>query len=137
MIRWMMAAALVLALSGPAAADLQGGLDAYYSEDFGVAAQELGRLAEGGDAQAQFRLGMMYDFGQGVNKDPTESARWLRLAAVQGYADAQFALGMKYDVGIGVPWSPAEAHWWVRQAAYQGHFDALNWLVTNGECNAC
>ncbi len=137
MMRWIMAAALVLALSGPAAADLQSGLDAYYGEDFTAAAHELGRLAEGGDAQAQYRLGMMYDFGQGVNKDPAESARWLRLAAVQGHADAQFALGMKYDVGIGVPWSPAEAHWWVRQAAYQGHFDALNWLVTNGECNAC
>ena len=44
---------------------------------------------------------------------------------------------MKYDVGIGVPWSPAEAHWWVRQAAYQGLLEALDWLVTNGECNAC
>jgi TPR repeat protein len=133
----MMATALMLVLSSPAAADLQGGLDAYHAENFSAAAQALGPLAEAGDADAQYRLGMMYDFGQGVQKDPAESARWLRLAAVQGLPEAQFALGMKYDVGIGVPWSPAEAHWWVRQAANQGYFDALNWLVNNGECNSC
>ena len=137
MRRWMMAAALMMALSSPAAAEFQGGLDAYYAEDFAAAAQVLSPLAEAGDPDAQYRLGMMYDFGQGVKKDPVESARWLRLAAVQGLPEAQFALGMKYDVGIGVPWSPAEAHWWVRQAANLGYFDALNWLVNNGECNAC
>ena len=59
--------------------------------DYNTAAAEmLGQIAEAGDPDAQYRLGMMYDFGQGVKKDPTESARWLRLAAVQGLPEAQF-----------------------------------------------
>ena len=31
-----------------------------------------------GDANAQFRLGVMYDYGQGVPKDNTEAVKWYR-----------------------------------------------------------
>jgi len=39
--------------------------------------------AEKGVARAQFRLGMMYDFGYGVQKDDQEAVKWYRLAAEQ------------------------------------------------------
>ena len=48
--------------------------------------------AEQGDAEAQFSLGVMYDFGEGVPQNDTEAVRWYRMAAEQGAA-AQFNLG--------------------------------------------
>jgi TPR repeat protein len=129
--------ALALGTAPEVRADLQAGLDAYYDEDFTSAARELRPLAEGGDAKAQYRLGMMFDFGQGVEKNPQEAARLMRLAADQGDSDAQFALGRMYQLGRGVPFSPREGWWWLRQAANQGNLDALHWIVNTGECGAC
>ena len=38
---------------------------------------------------------ILFDFGEGVEKDPAEAVRWIRLAAENGYADAQAKLGEK------------------------------------------
>jgi len=47
----------------------------------------------GGNAQAQFNLGVFYRDGrQGLTKDPTEARKWLELAAAQGYAPAKSEL---------------------------------------------
>ena len=47
------------------------------------------RLAADRDATAQFNLGDMYEFGQGVPQDYEEAVNWYRLAADQGNATAQ------------------------------------------------
>lgn len=57
------------------------GSEAYESGDFATALQEWRPLAEEGDARAQYNLGLMYELGQGVPQDFTETARWYRLAA--------------------------------------------------------
>ena len=59
-------------------------------------------LADKGDANAQYNLGLMYDNGQGVAQDFKEAVRLYRLAAAQGDADAQYSLGVMYDTGKGV-----------------------------------
>ena len=41
---------------------------------------ELRVLAEQGDADAQFNLGVMYADGEGVAQDDAEAVRWFRLA---------------------------------------------------------
>jgi len=46
-------------------------------------ADALRVLAEQGNADAQFTLGVMYDNGRGVPQDDTEAVRWYRLAADQ------------------------------------------------------
>jgi len=84
-------------------ADFQAGLAAYNQGDYATALKEWRPLAEQGDATAQFNLGVMYNFGQGVPQDYQEAVRWYRLAAEQGYAPAQFNLGFLYDKGLGVP----------------------------------
>lgn len=129
--------ALMLGASPEVRADLQAGIDAYYDEDFTTAISELRPLAERGDAVAQYRLGLMLDFGQGVRTDPEGAAKWMRLAADQGDSDAQFALGRMYQLGRGVPFNPAQGWWWLRQSANQGNLDALHWIVNSGECGAC
>jgi hypothetical protein len=44
---------------------------------------KLEELAEEGDAESQFRLGVMYETGQGVPQDYAEAVRWYRKAAQQ------------------------------------------------------
>ena len=76
--------------------------------------------AEQGDADAQFNLGVMYDNGRSVPKDPLEAVRLYRLAAEQGHASAQYYLGIVYSGGQDVPEDDAEAVRWYRLAAEQG-----------------
>jgi len=78
------------------------------------------KAAEKGDAEAQFKLGVMYDKGQGVPQDDAEAVKWYRKAAEQGDADAQFKLGFMYINGRGVPQDNAEAVKWFRKVAEQG-----------------
>ena len=47
-------------------ADFQKGFDAADKGDFATALKEWKPLAEQGDADAQFNLGWMYDYGKGV-----------------------------------------------------------------------
>jgi len=68
----------------------------------------------------------MYYFGQGVPKDPAQSAKWYRRAAEQGSAPAQFSLGFKYYNGEGVQKSVALAYMWFNLAAAQGDEKAAN-----------
>ena len=84
----------------------------------------LKAAAEQGDAKAQFFLGGMYDFGEGVPENDTEAARWYRTAAEQGHARAQFSLGGMYLTGRGVPKDVVEAARLFRMAAEQGHAKA-------------
>lgn len=68
--------------------------------------------AEQGDADGQWRLGLLYHHGQGVPHDDEEAVRWYRLAADQGHAGGQVSLGFMYDAGLGVPQDYGEAVRW-------------------------
>lgn len=84
--------------------------------------------AEQGDAEAQFRLGMMYYHGNRVEQDDVQAAYWFRQAAEQGYADAQLKLGDVYEYGKGVEQDYTQAIYWYRQAAEQEHAGAQFYL---------
>ena len=49
----------------------------------------VARRAEAGDAEAQYKLGMSYLRGDGVEKDLVEAARWFQRAAEGGYEPAR------------------------------------------------
>ena len=61
------------------------------------------RQAEQGNADAQFNLGFMYEYGKGVPQDYQQAAKWYKLAANQGHAYGQYNLGLMYVQGDGVP----------------------------------
>ncbi|MEI7995657.1 MAG: tetratricopeptide repeat protein [Methylococcaceae bacterium] len=94
--------------------------------------------AEQGNAEAQFKLGSMYE---GVTEDYVEAVKWYRLAAEQGHAKAQFKLGSMYRGSIYrkgkvVKQDYAEAVKWYRLAAQQGYSDAnffLGCMYAEGE----
>ena len=66
-------------------------------------------LAEQGQAEAQFYLGLIYYMGQGISEDYAEAFKWFRKAADQGLAQAQNNLGIMYETGQGVPKDYKEA----------------------------
>ena len=83
--------------------------------------ESIQQLAQGGDADAQFALGIRYTLGEGVLQDDKEAVKWFKLAAEQGDAKAQYMLGLAYDFGEGVLEDDKEAVKWYKLAAEQGH----------------
>ena len=74
--RALLVGALVLAFAGTAGASVEEGVIAYQQGDFAAALSVFEPEAEAGDATAQFHLGLMYDFGEGVANDFAAAARW-------------------------------------------------------------
>ena len=56
---------------------------AYDRGDYATAVRGFLVHAEQGDATAQYKLGVMYNYGWGVPEDHAEAVRWYRLAAKQ------------------------------------------------------
>src|SRR5215472_3040963 len=76
--------------------------------------EQLRRDAEGGDALAQFKMGVLRYDGQGAPKSYSEAARWFRLAADQGMTSAKVNLGKLLTEGKGVPVDhDAAAKWFI------------------------
>ena len=68
------------------AGDIEDGDAAALRNDYPTALIKYKRAAEENNADAQIRLGMMYNEGLGVKQDYAEAARWYKLAAAQSYA---------------------------------------------------
>ena len=100
-------------------ADWEAGVDAYQAGDYATALKEFRPLAEQGDADAQFNLGVMYEDGQGVTQDYKKALKWYRLAAEQGDATAWHQLGVMHHYGWGVKTNYKEALRFYRLAAPQ------------------
>ena len=77
-----------------------------------------------GDLEAQQRLGIIYEYGYGVEKDVKEALRLYTEAAQQGNPVAQNTLGGIYADGHLVTMDKAEAVKWYRMAAEQGNANA-------------
>jgi hypothetical protein len=62
---------------------------AYRNQDYATALREWEPLANQGNANALFNLGVMYKYGQGVPQNYKTAIKWFRLAAKQGHPRAQ------------------------------------------------
>ena len=113
-------AGFTLGLTAPAWAGFDEGVAAYKRGDYAATLRELRPLAEQGNANAQFNLGLLYYNGWGVPQVYAKAVKWFRKAAEQGKAKAQSYLGLMYYDGWGVPQDYAEAVKWFRKAAEQG-----------------
>ena len=102
------------ALTGPAMADaLSDATRVYNTGDYEQDAKLYRPLAEKGNAEAQYVLGMMYRAGRGVERDNKEARKWYQLAAEQGHPIAQFYLGWMHARGKGIPQDLVKAYMWV------------------------
>lgn len=78
------------------------------------------RAARDGNAEAQFRLGVMFGNGDGVALDYTQACEWLERAAAQGHVNALITLGWIYANGTGVDADEARARAYYLRAAELG-----------------
>ena len=74
---------LIVVTASQAWADFKAGVEAYERGDYATALTEFRPVAQQGDADAQFILGVMYSKGQGVPQDDVQAHMWLSLAAAQ------------------------------------------------------
>jgi len=115
---------LLLAASVSAGNSMDG-LHAYDSADYDTALAIWQPLAEAGDAESQYGLGMMYGNGFGVMMDDALALKWYGLAAEQGHANAQLNLGVMYQNGWGVAPNEEQAIVYYSMAAEQGIPEAM------------
>ena len=125
-MKWVIRAisALLRTLGVSAPLDVNSGVKAFDAGDYGRALRIWRPFAEQGDANAQFNLGLLYDYGYGMQKDHAHAVRWYQMAAERGQVEAQFQLGVMYGSSRGVLQNYVEAVRWFRIAAKQGHADA-------------
>jgi TPR repeat protein len=107
---------------------------------------ELGRLdettflevkgkAEGGDARAEIVIGLAYQDGIVVEKNPAEALRWYRQGAETGHPMGQCLLACSYLFGEGTDSDYREAVRWYGMAAAQEFWPAqvnLAFLLDGG-----
>lgn len=110
-------------------ADSVKGQEAYDIGDYQTALMEWQALAEEGDADSQFGMGLLNANGFGVPLNDDEALKWYRLAADQGHAQAQCNLAVMHANGWGVPQSDEAAFKWYGLAADQGVVEAQTSLA--------
>jgi hypothetical protein len=107
---------LLVAGASTVSADTAAGMEAFRNKDYQTAYRQWKAMAEAGQAEAQFDLGVLYAQGLGVRRDLSEAARWYRQSADQGNAEAEFALGQMYSRGGGAPRDLDDAMRWFQMA---------------------
>ena len=70
----------------------------------------------------------MYEFGYGVDRDPSIALNWYQKAADQNFVAAQHNLGRAYNFGTGTAQDFTQAENWYRKDAEQGHMEAMFFL---------
>ena len=85
---------LILLLSGCLGSDynLTAGIQSFSVQDYRQSFIRLLPEAEKGQADAQYAVGYMYYYGQGVVEDRRKAWLWITRAAKAGQKDAQTAM---------------------------------------------
>lgn len=102
------------------AGDFEKGWKAYSSTDYATALAEWQDLADAGDRDACYGMGLLYGNGFGVDMNDDQALKYYGMAADKGHAEAQYNLGVMYQNGWGVPLNEEEGVKWYLLAAEQG-----------------
>jgi len=104
----------------------------FFSFEMSCAAEELSNdykllieKANAGDAESQFKIGSVFDTGNGVPRDGEKAMEWYLRAAKGGMAEAQNSVGS----GLQAEKKYKDAFMWYTKAAEQNHLVALNNLA--------
>jgi TPR repeat protein len=74
------------------------------------------KAADLGARRAMNNLGLLYENGRGVARDPAVAKSWFEKAAALGDQLAMRNVGRVYNLSIGVPRDPAQARQWFERA---------------------
>jgi Sel1 repeat len=137
LMRFVLAwATTVLAVSVAQAVTWHDGQQAYDFHDYTSARHIWQTLANAGDAEAEYRLGLLYDLGNGVAEDQAAAYYWYRLAAEAKLPAAEFNVAVMDDSGRGVSRDSSAAALWYARAALHEHARAqynLGQLYATGD----
>ena len=104
-------------------APLEKGTDtawqAYLRGEFPKAVPIFARLAKLGHPVAEWLMGNIYFFGQGIPKDYGKARAMFEAAADQGYFAAFAPTAQMYQQGLGIPADPSKSYYWYNIAAAQ------------------
>ena len=104
--------------------------------DLTIAAHYYRLAAEKGNAPAAYKLGEMYENGDGLAKSDADALIWYRKAADAGDKYGQFRVGWFYQKGLGDTVDLLEAARWYRLSAAQGNawaYDMLAFMLADGQ----
>ncbi|MFK7825743.1 MAG: tetratricopeptide repeat protein [Oligoflexales bacterium] len=110
--------------------EYQIGVEKFNKRSFKEAAGYFSSAAKKGLADAQYSLGFMFEYGQGVKKNYETAAHLLALATKQGHMKAQYSLGFKYQHGQGVEQNSVKAVRLLTPVAKRGYAKAQHALGT-------
>ncbi len=85
--------------------------------DYGTALKVWMGAAEGGDPDAQYYVGVLYERGAEGQPNYPKAASWYRQAAERGVSRAAVNLGRLYEQGLGLEKSSDEAGKWFAKAS--------------------
>jgi len=91
---------------------------AYVLGDYAAA---LAEYRDNDDPQAMYKVGTMYENGEGVPADKKQAQAWYLKAAKKEFFLAQYRMGMIYATGDGVPKDTDTAMEWLSRAAASGY----------------
>ncbi len=92
--------------------NLMSGIAAFEAKNFTMAMRLLSPLADEGNADAQYRLAIMYQNGLGVVANELMAFKCMVSAAKQGMGLAQHGLGFMYLEGVCIGRESATADDW-------------------------
>ena len=81
-------------------------------------------IAEKGNSDVQYNLGLIYSNGEGVKKDLEEAIYWFKESASLNNVLAEYKLGYIYDNGLGVQKDSIKAYKYYLSAGQKGNADA-------------
>ncbi|MEM7224709.1 MAG: tetratricopeptide repeat protein [Pseudomonadota bacterium] len=120
----VLAAALLIATTAGALADVEGALKALRAGDNKEALSQFTKLSKAKNPDAEYWLGHMYVEGIGVKQDVPKGVKLMTKAADQGLVIAMRDLGQIYMRGDGVLQDYAKAFKRLQAAAHQN--DAIS-----------
>jgi hypothetical protein len=89
---------------------------------------DLRKLADQGDPEAQYQMGVRFHNGEDVRQDDAQAMQWFLRAAEEGHVTAQSALGAYYWAGRGVPEDLSKAYFWSEIALAEGDVNSKSRL---------
>lgn len=100
---------------------LKVAIEAIDRKDYLAAIEKILPLAEKGNRDAQFRLGILYTNWKSTERNYKLAERWLLKAAKAGHTGAQNSLGYFYHIGRTGSSDYAKAIKWFSKAAWSGN----------------
>lgn len=83
--------------------------------------ERLHNSASNGSPSAQYQLGLLFEYGRGVEQNDASAAFWYEKSASQLFVDAEYRLAILYDNGWGVTPDKNKAVDLYKMAAEKGH----------------